>query len=46
MKVYILFILFFNYIANIEIPGNFTVYDSLSSYITPENDMLIYNPKK
>ena len=45
MKVYILFILFFNYIANIEIPGNFNVYDSLSSYITPENDMLIYNPK-
>ena len=45
MKVYILFILFFNYIASIQIPGNFNVYDSLSSYITPENDMLIYNPK-
>ena len=45
MKVYILFIFFFNYIASIQIPGNYNMYDSLSSYITPENDMLIYNPK-
>jgi len=45
MKVYILFILFFNYIASIEIPGNFNIYNPLSSYITPENDMVIYNPQ-
>ena len=45
MKVHILLIIFFNYIGNIQIPGDYNIYDSLSSYITPENDMLIYNPK-
>ena len=45
MKVYILLILFFNFIEGLIFPGTFNnVYNSLSSYITPGNDMVIYNP--
>lgn len=45
MKVYILLILFFNFIEGVVIPGTFNnIYNSLSSYITPGNDMVIYNP--
>ena len=45
MKVYILLILFFNFIEGATIPGTFNnIFNSLSSYITPGNDMIIYNP--
>ena len=45
MKVYILLILFFNFIEGLIFPGTFNnVYNSLSSYITPGNELVIYNP--
>ena len=42
MKVYLLIILFFNYITCLVIPGTFSYFDLLSSYMTPKNDMLVY----
>lgn len=42
MKVYLLIILFFNYITCLDIPGTFSYFDLLSSYMTPKNDMLVY----
>ena len=44
MKVYILLILLFSYIESTDIPGTFTSNSLLSAYISPENDMIIYNP--
>ena len=44
MKIYLLMTLFFNYITCIEIKGNFDKNKLLSSYITPRNDILIFNP--
>ena len=45
MKVCLLIIIFFNYITCMNIPGTYDKDMPLSSYITPSNDMLIYNPK-
>jgi len=45
MKVYILLILLFSYIKSWDIPGTYDINTLLSSYISPENDMIIYNPK-
>lgn len=42
MKVYLLIILFFNYINCLEIPGTFNYFDLLTGYMTPKNDMLVY----
>ena len=42
MEVCLLIILFFNYINCIDIPGTFSFFDLLSSYITPKNDMLVF----
>ena len=45
MKVYILLILFFNFIESTNIPETFNnIYNPLSSYITPGNELVIYNP--
>ena len=45
MKIYLLIILFFNYITCINIPGTYDKDMLFSSYMTQNNDMLIYNPK-
>jgi len=45
MKVYILLILLFSYIESRDIPGTYDFNTLLSAYISPENDMIIYNPK-
>lgn len=45
MKVYILLILLFSYIESNDIPGTYNFNSLLSAYISPENDIIIYNPK-
>ena len=45
MKVFILLILLFSYIESRDISGTFDFNTLLSAYISPENDMIIYNPK-
>jgi len=45
MKVFILLILLFSYIKSRDIPGTYDFNTLLSAYISPENDMIIYNPK-
>jgi len=45
MKIYLLMILIFEYIECMSISGTYDKNMLLSSYITPKNDMLIYNPR-